>query len=124
MIFEKASKMKLRFASSKGTLSVEDLWDLPLTQLDKLYSGYNKLLKEKQEDSLLSTSKSDPETTLRVELIKHVFNAKVAENEAKKLADDKRLRKARIMEIIERKQDESMSEKSIEELKAELNQLD
>lgn len=27
-MFKQASKMKLRFATSKGNLSVEDLWDL------------------------------------------------------------------------------------------------
>lgn len=122
-IFEKASRLKLTFASTRGTLNVEDLWDLPLTQLDALYVGYNKKLKETQEESLLAANKSDPELKLRVEIIKHVFEVKVAENEAKKMAKDKLAKKARIMEIIERKQDESLSEKSIEDLRKELDEL-
>ena len=30
-MFEKASRLKLRFSTSIGMLSAEDLWDLPLS---------------------------------------------------------------------------------------------
>ena len=33
-IFEKASKQKLRFVTSKGMISSEDLWDMSLQSLD------------------------------------------------------------------------------------------
>lgn len=122
-LFEKASRLKLRFASKKGTISTEELWDLPLTQLDSLYVDNNKKLKETQEDSLLATTTSDPELQLRVKLIKHVFEVKIAENQAKKDAKDRLAKKAHIMEIIERKQDEHLSSKSIDDLRKELDEL-
>lgn len=35
-IFEQASRQKLRFETSAGKLSIEDLWDLPLTSNNNL----------------------------------------------------------------------------------------
>ena len=44
-IFEKASRLQLRFASTKGSLSVEDLWGLSLESLDTLAKAVNKQIK-------------------------------------------------------------------------------
>lgn len=41
-MYKQASKMKLRFATSKGNLSVEDLWDLSLPALDRLQCPMTK----------------------------------------------------------------------------------
>jgi hypothetical protein len=55
-IFEKASREKLRFSTSQGQFSVEDLWNLPLTSpsgrsvnLYDIANGLNKELKESQK---------------------------------------------------------------------------
>lgn len=40
-IFEFATRNKVRF-SFKGLISVEDLWDLSLTNLDSIYKELNK----------------------------------------------------------------------------------
>lgn len=48
-MFKQASKMKLRFATSKGNLSVEDLWDLSLTEL----------LAKKQSEKMESMSEDE-----------------------------------------------------------------
>ena len=44
-MFANASAMKVRFESSRGSVSVEDLWDLPLTELDRMYRALNKQMK-------------------------------------------------------------------------------
>ena len=50
-MFEKASRMKLRFNTQRGVLSVEDLWDLPLIQLDNIAIALNKKLQESKTES-------------------------------------------------------------------------
>jgi hypothetical protein len=51
-LFEKASRLKLRFSSPAGLLTVEDLWDLPLSaqakvaNLDDIAKGLNKTLEQ------------------------------------------------------------------------------
>ena len=40
-MFQKASRLKLRFDSPKGLLSVEDLWDLPLTSAGNRDPSYS-----------------------------------------------------------------------------------
>ena len=51
-IFERATRMSLRF-NFKGLISVEDLWDLSLQDLDSIYKILNSKLKQSSEESLL-----------------------------------------------------------------------
>ena len=44
-MFEKAARLKLRFTSPSGVVSVEDLWDLSLTRLNKVAQHVNNELK-------------------------------------------------------------------------------
>ena len=85
-IFEKAAKQKLRFQSTQGNLSVEDLYELSLTSLDSLAKGVNKVLKESNEESFITTkTKTNTTLELKLELLKHIITDKQAEQEAKKL---------------------------------------
>ena len=43
-MYRKASKMKLRFITERGNLSVEDLWGLSLQDLDKVAIALDKEL--------------------------------------------------------------------------------
>jgi excisionase family DNA binding protein len=45
MLFEKAARLKLRFASPQGNLSAEDLWDLPLTSVRLNAANLNNIAK-------------------------------------------------------------------------------
>lgn len=88
-MFEKAVRMKLRFAY-KGIASVEDLWDLSLTDLDNLFKMLNKEVKDSKEESLLNTkSEADTLAELKVEIVKYIVSVKLTE---KQLKEDRRAR--------------------------------
>lgn len=114
-IFEYAARNKLRFPY-KGTISTEDLWDLPVTELDKVYKTLNKKNKTNEEESLLSASSVDMNTLVSIDIIKYIVNYKLKKKEeneqAKKRAEDRQL----IMDIVEKKRKQSLEDKTEEEL--------
>jgi hypothetical protein len=117
-MFELASRSKLRFFY-RGLISTEDLWDLKPEALDEIYRSTNAELKEMSEDSLLEKKQTGAEVLeLQVAIVKHVFEVKVEEAEAKKDAKERKAKKERILEIIAKKQDEDLESKSLDELKA------
>jgi hypothetical protein len=117
-MFELASRSKLRF-SYRGLISTEDLWDLKPEDLDEIYRSTKAELKEMSEDSLLEKKQTGAEVLeLQVSIVKHVFEVKVAEAEARKDARERKAKKERILEIIAKKQDEDLESKSLDELKA------
>ena len=123
-IFEVATKEKLRFPY-KGMISVEDLWDLSPNQLDTIYKALNAEKKKTEEDSLLGQRSKEEQTLLtRIEIVKHIFAAKQADAEARKQKAVNDEKKRRIMELIASKEDAALGEKSVEELKKILSELD
>ena len=122
-IFEYASRNKVRFPF-KGMISVEDLWDLSLTNLDSIYKTLNKQVKQSEEESLLSTKASvDTELEVQIAIVKHIVSVKLAEKEAAEKASVKKAQKQKIMSIIATKQDEALQNSSIDDLKKMLDEL-
>ena len=111
-------KNKYRF-EFKGLINVEDLFDLKLEDLDLIYRELKKNEADLQGDSLLQTKENPKkfEIETKISIVKEIFNMKKAEIEANKRAMANRAQKAKILAIIENKQDQELSEKSIEELK-------
>lgn len=121
-LFEIASRRKYRFPF-KGLITAEDLWDLSLAQLDGVYKTLNKTAKADGEESLLSEHKADIDLANMIEIVKHVFTIKQEEASARKAAAENAEKRARILEVIEQKQDEALHSMSEEELKKLLDSL-
>lgn len=119
-LFKIANKKKYRF-NYKGVISVEDLWDLSVEELDKIYKSLKSQQKNASEESLLQTvSKEDKELLNKIEIIKIVVSDKLAAKERAQKAASQRAQNQRILEIMADKQDAALKEKSIEELQAML----
>ena len=91
-MFEKAVRIKLRFATVGGSLNVEDLWDLPLTStrgranLNDIAKSVSKELRETTEEEFVNPKpKADDGLQLKMDIVKHVIAIRQAENEVVKI---------------------------------------
>ena len=122
-MFEFALKNKVRFPF-KGLVSVEDLFDLSVRDLDGIFKTLNTQVKKSQEESLLTTKTKEDETlAVQIEIVKHIVKTKLDEAETAKQSKELKEKKQKIMEIIAAKQDESLKNASVEELQAMLANL-
>lgn len=130
-IFERAARAKLRFDSTVGLLTVEDLFDLPLTSrgsnpdLDKVARVVNAELRSITEDSFVET-KPDPRKTelaLKLEIAKHVIAIKQAQAAAAENAATRAARRERLLEVLASKETEELKGMTREQIAAELASL-
>lgn len=122
-MFEVATRSKTRFPY-KGQISVEDMWDLSLPALDSVFKALNSQMKQVKEESLLNIkSKADETLELQIEIVKYIVSVKLAEKEAREKAAEKSVQRQKIMEIMSKKQDESLENASMEDLQKMLTEL-
>lgn len=120
-MFEKVSRMKLRFNTQRGVLSVEDLWDLPLIQLDNIAIALNKKLQESKTESFIKTrTKDTTELELKFNIAKHIIDVKLQEQEDRLLESEKKAKRQKILDLMAKKQDAELEGKSLEELAKEI----
>lgn len=123
-IFEVATRNKYRFPY-KGQISIEDMWDLPVTELDKIFKILNKQVKTAQEESLLKTkTKEDEVLENQIKIVRHIVSVKQEEENNRLKEKERKAQKQRIMEIMADKQDEELKGKSMDELQKMLAELD
>lgn len=114
--FKIAAKNKYRF-DYKGRITVEDLWELPVEELDEIYRNLKAQQKNQAEESLLQTvSKEDRILANKIEIVKTIVQDKLAAQEKAKKAANQKAQNQRILEIMADKQDQALKEKSLEEL--------
>jgi hypothetical protein len=115
--FEIATRKKYRYPFKGFVITTEDLWDLNMEQLNGIYMVLSKKSKdEAEESSLLAEKKADEDLANMLDIVKAVFTVKKEELEAARNAASKAKQKERLMEILAKKQDDSLNEKSEEEI--------
>jgi hypothetical protein len=127
-MFEKASRLQLRFDTPKGLITTEDLWDLPLTgnsvNLDKIAVGLSRQLKDENTESFVVTAtKANDELQLKFDIVKHIIDVKLAEKAAAKQIADTKAKKAKLLEVLARKQDAALENASEEDIKKMIDEL-
>lgn len=123
-IFEVATRSKFRF-EFRGLQSVEDLWSLPVKDLDTIFKGLNAQLKQVKEESLLDTkTQQDEELDIKIEIVKHIVKTKLAEAKSKEDVKKKKEEKQKLLEALDLKKNEDLKNMSAEEIQKRINELD
>ena len=128
-IFEQAARLKLRFSTSQGQLSTEDLWDLPLTHTKQPHLDSIAITLAGKLNQATQLSFVDPKSTandllkLKFDIVKHIIDVKLQERKDKENEKQKHAKRELIMQIIESKQTEDLKGKSMEDLKKMLEEL-
>jgi hypothetical protein len=129
-IFETATREKFRYPSTKGLLTTEQLWELPLTarsgfSLDDVAKAVNAELKAVSTESFVATEANPAKATLetKLEVVKHVIAVRLAEDQAAKAAAARKLEKEKLLTVLGRKQDAVLENLTEAELLARINNL-
>lgn len=123
-MFEVATRTKMRFPF-KGMISVEDIWDLSVQNLDKVFKTLNSQRKEAQEESLLNVKSSEDEVLdTQIAIVKYIVGVKLEEQATRVKAAENKEKKQKIMALMAKKDDEEMENMSREELQKLLDELE
>lgn len=127
-MFEKAARRKLRFETAKGLLSAEDLWDLPLTgkgvNLDGIAVALYAQLKNDLGVSFVNkTVSTNEDAQLKFDIVKHIIDVRVEEAAKATAARENAAKKQRILEILNKRQDDALSAASEDELRKMLESM-
>ena len=116
-MYKRASKIKLRFLTSRGPLTVEQLWDLPLSELDTLAISLQEGYKKSGKKSFLETkSKKDRELKLAFDIVLDVLNTKVELSTVAAKTAETKAHNQKILGKIADARDKDLAGKTVEEL--------
>jgi hypothetical protein len=129
-IFEQASRKALRFSTTRGQVSADELWSIPLQHksgfdLDNIAKDHNAALKAVTDESFVVTADHPlkAELTLKMEIIKHIIAVKLQERKDALDAAAKAEKRQKLLAVLEKKQDEALEGLSPEEIQAQLAAL-
>ena len=115
--FKLASQQKIRYQTTRGSLSTEQLWDLSLDELDALAVSLEIEHKQSGKKSFLDkASVKDKTSKLRFDVVLDVLNTKIEEAQAATEARENKEHNKKILELIAEKKDESLKGKTVEQL--------
>jgi len=124
-LFKQATKRKIRYATQKGLVTVEDLWDLPLTSrsgpsLDGIATALDAELSTTTKSFVTKTSTKNATLEIAFEIVKVVIEDRLKAKEVAEKRVESDQRRARIRQLLDNKKDEELAGKSVEELEAML----
>lgn len=124
--FQEASRVGLRFETTQGVLSTEQLWQLSLTALATIVRNLKKQATKDNDDELSfldeKSTPVDKTVELRFNVAKEVYIAKKEQTEAVRDASSKKAHNEKILALIAEKREGSLRDMSEEQLTALLKE--
>ena len=118
------------FGGTRVNLTVEYLWDLPLTNvkgedLDHIAIELQEKLSTNEKSFVVQQSKTKETQVnqLKFDIVKHIIDVKLQEQEERIVAAEKKAKRQKILDLMAKKQDAELESKSYEELAKELEAL-
>lgn len=125
--FMEASRLKLRFQTTSGVASTEDLWKLPyntlVTMEDELKDLVEKSTTKGSRRTNAVKSAEDKKNELRLEIIKEVLNELDKENDAAKVRAATKEKLQKLLELRVAKENEALGSLSLAEIDAQIAEL-
>ena len=120
-IFKQATREKLRFVTSKGNLTTEQLWDLSISELDSLAVAAQIETDTSTKKSLLKKKSTvDKIAQLKFEVLQDILLTKDEEREVAQSNADKKAHNEKILRLVQEKDDAELASMSKEELMKQL----
>lgn len=120
-MYKEASKIGLLVPTTKGNLTVTQLWQLTLPELDNLAVSLEAVCENTKSKSFLDKRKKEDKTSkLMFDIVLDILQTKVEEKDAATDARETKEHNQKILALIKEKQDEAFRGKTVEELEAML----
>lgn len=117
-MYKEAAQLKLRFTTSKGLLTVEQLFDLTLPELDALAVALDNEYKESGKKSfLVKRTSKDKIAKLKFDIAIDVLNTKAEEAEVKTQESERKAYNEKIFAAIANSEEKELSNKTPEQLR-------
>lgn len=118
-MYKEATRIGLRVPTSKGLLSVEQLWSLDLEELDtlavKLEEGYKN---SKSKSFLDKKTTKDKYIKLQFDVVLDVLQTKIEENDSLRVDKENKEYNQKILGLIQEKEEDSLKNLDVKDLKA------
>lgn len=130
-LFEIAARKQFRYPSTRGELTTEQLFTLPLLSrsnfdLNNVAVAVNNDLKALAEESFVST-KSHPgkaDLEAKLEIVKHIIAVRQEEAEKARLSAEKAAQREKLVQALANQEDKALQNLSVDEIRAKLAELD
>jgi len=117
MSFEKATRVKLRFSTESGLLSVEQLWSLKYDKLVELETALTETVEKygkRSRRQAVTRSTEQELDELRLEIVTHILNVKDTEAAAAANAAQAKAHNEKIYDLIKEREDAELRKKVAE----------